>query len=144
MALPMESQMFLDGVLDPNDPMTSAFMGGPYQFPPPYAPESAEYSKPRSLTHPFAGMSSTLAPSALEMPARQTTAFGAPTNNSMGSMGPAQVADSPFSVDASDAAKNYAIPSSQDSQGSGSGTPGYDAGWEAFINDSSWTDSNVT
>ena len=68
-ALPMESQMFLGSALDPNDPMTSMLMAGSENMPqynPLSANDALSPNKSRHLHPSFDGLSSTLAPSALD------------------------------------------------------------------------------
>lgn len=142
MALPMESQMLLNGALDPNDPMTAALMSGYDSSPFPYdgSHPAQPYSKSRSYSHPVGGMSTTLAPSAFDLHPRTQDANQQPTVNGM----PASSAATPGTgYEQGDFGRGGMFPQSQSSQGSGTVTPGLD-GWDTFINDTSWNDSNVT
>ena len=140
MTLPVESQMLLNGALDPNDPMTSALMGGPGQMTNPYDMGATPYTKPRSFSHSYGGMSATLAPSALDMQPRHHDYSHHPSADMTA---PASAPPSQLSFDYSDFSKGQMLGSGHSSQGSGIATPGLDAGWDAFINDNSWAD-NVT
>ena len=141
MALPMESQMFLNGALDPNDPMTSALMAGSHDVPAGYPCGGSEHPKSRSMTYPFGGMSTTLAPSALDMQPRQ---HDFSQQQAPDSMRPSSGLPSDLGFGYSDIPKGTLFPSSQESQASGAATPGLDAGWDAFINDGSWNETSVT
>ena len=140
MALPVETQMLLNGALDPNDPMTSALMAGSDNMASPYHYSSHAYSKPRSFSSSFGGMSSTLAPSALDMQSRQQD-FSQPT--SINSAAPASAPPTQLGFDNPEFSKSQMFSSANSSQGSGTETPVLDAGWDAFINDNSWAE-NIT
>ena len=143
-SLPTEAQMLLHGALDPHDPMTAMMMAGSENVPQPwnYNPLSM---KPRNGFHqPFDGMNATLAPSALDMSHGNQQFSSAPSSMSMapspssaGShLGPRDSPTNDFS--------KIQVYSSHSSNCSGTATPGVDGGWDAFINDSSWTEGNVT
>ena len=141
MTLPVESQMLLSGALDPNDPLAAAMMAGSENMPNPYNYGSHTYSKPRSFSHTFDGMSTTLAPSALDMQPRLDDYSQPP---STASIMPASAPATMLGFDSNDFSKASMFPSTHSSQGSGTVTPaGLDAGWDAFINDNSWGE-NVT
>ena len=137
MSLPLETQMLLGGTLDPNDSMTSAMMGNNQIFSNPYDFPSQSQPKARSFSHSYGGMSSTLAPSALDMQSRQYDFSQPPTNDSIF---PASAPPSQLNFDNSDFSKAQPC-SSSGSLDSGNATPGVDVGWEAFINDNSWVET---
>ena len=130
--------MLLGGTLDPNDPMTSALMSGSENLINPYNYASHSYSKPRSFSNSFGGMSSTLAPSALDMQPRQHDYSHAPSTIPMA---PVSAPPTQLGFDNFDYLKGQMFSSGTSSQGSGTGTPGLDSGWDAFINDNSWGES---
>ena len=130
--------MFLNGALDPNDPMTAALMSGyeaPFSFDGANVPP---YGKSRSYSHPVGGMSTTLAPSAFDLHGPMQDANQHPTLNAMP---PSSVTPSGTGFDQGDFGRGGMFPTSQSSQGSGTVTPGLD-GWDTFINDTSWNDGN--
>ena len=130
--------MLLGGALDPNDPMTSALMAGSDNMASPYNYASHSYTKPRSFSNPFGGMSSTLAPSALDMQPRHHDYSQPPSTHPMA---PASAPPTQLGFETPDFMKGQMFATSTGSQGSGTGTPGLDAGWDAFINDNSWGES---
>lgn len=137
-ALPMESQLMLGPVLDPSDPMTSMFMAGSENMIQPfYNPTSPLQMKTHQLHPAYDGMSATLAPSALDMPIQSL--------NNLPSAGSASMS-APFASSLDSGLSDLKGPTftrSSSSQGSGTGTPGLDAGWDAFINDNSWNENSV-
>lgn len=139
-SLPPESQQLLGGSLDPNDPLTSILMAGSDFMLPSFSPNPAAASK-RHYPSSYDGMNATLAPSALDMSPRNMT--------NPPPMMPGATPDPslPLCMDGAgpDFSKSQFFPRSNSSPGSGSGGSGtpIEAGWDAFINDSTWTD-NVT
>jgi len=142
-ALPMESQMLLGSALDPNDPFTSMLMGGSENMPQPYNfSNPSALQKPRMPVYPYDGMSATLAPSALDMSPHHQTYNHLPTTVS------SAPAPTPSFLSACDGtmlefSKGQMLPGGINSAtNSGTVTPGgLDAGWESFINDSSWPET---
>lgn len=138
-ALPAESQLMLGSVLDPNDPMTSMFMAGSEHLIQPFHnPMSPTQSKTPPVHPSYDGMSATLAPSALDMPTSGLS--------NLPSAGSTTSLSTPFSSGLDGGLldfKGQEFTRSNSSQGSGTGTPGLDAGWDAFINENSWSE-NVT
>ena len=137
MALPMDAQMLLNGALDPNDPMTSAMMADSNQFSHPQIYGFTDDTKVRSRSHPFGGMSATLAPGMLDMQPRQHEAG---QQNSLSAMPPSSKPVSTFDVEGTEYPKGLLFNSSQESHTSGTVTPGLD-GWDSFINDTPWNES---
>lgn len=142
-ALPVEAQMFLGPVLDPNIPFTSMLMAGSESIPQPYYNYNTAASTMKGHHfHPsFDGMSSTLAPSALDMSPHfnYSGLSSAPSTSSESLATPALT----FGFDASGIdfkAHNVTAPGS--AHGSGTVTPVVDNGWDSFI-DNSWAE-NVT
>ncbi|KAI4153282.1 MAG: hypothetical protein L6R39_001614 [Caloplaca ligustica] len=141
--LPPESQMLIGSALDPKDPMTSTLMGGQDSFVQSYWPAPTSLSKSRNFHPSYDGMSATLAPSALDMSPHHlhyNQQQPQPTSTMP------SVANAPFiSFDNGmfDFSKGY-FQGSNSSHGSGTVTPGaLDGGWDAFINDSPWTENNT-
>lgn len=138
-ALPTEAQMFLGPVLDPSDPFTSMLMAGSENIHQPYYNYNTGASTMKGHHfHPsYDGMSSTLAPSALDMsPHFSYSGLSSATSDSLAA--PALT----FGFDASGLelkAHNVTGPGS--SHGSGTVTPGVDNGWDSFINDNSWVEN---
>ena len=133
--------MFLGGALDPNDPLTAAMMAGSENMPNPYSYGPSSYSKPRSFSHSFDGMSATLAPSALDMQPRHDS-YRQPASSMP--VAPASAPATQLGFDNTDFAKSQMFTSMNSPRGSGTATPNeLNPGWDAFINDSSWGD-NVT
>ena len=133
-ALPAETQMLLGGALDPNDPMTAMLMAGSENFPQ-WNYNQPSSTKPRSFHPSFDGMSATLAPSALDMSPGHQQYSTAPSGGAAPSLGR-------FDDSMNDLSKSQMY-SGNSCTASGTATPGADAGWDAFINDSSWGE-NVT
>jgi len=141
-ALPVESQMFLGGALDPNDPMTSMLMVGSENMPNPFNYSAPSFSKPRNPTRSFDGMSATLAPSALDMSPHDSNHGHPPSTLSMPS--PATAMHLGLDGTVPDFSKDPMFASGGSSAGSGTATPaGLDGAWSAFIHDGSWGE-NVT
>jgi len=142
-ALPMESQMLLGSALDPNDPFTSMLMAGSENMPQPYNfPNPSALQKPRMPAYPYDGMSATLAPSALDMSPRHQTYNQLPTT-----MSSAPASTSTFLSACDNTMLEFSkgqmlTAGANSSNNSGTVTPGgLDAGWESFINDSSWPEN---
>lgn len=141
-ALPMESQMLLGSALDPNDPFTSMLMAGSENMQQPYNFSSPAHQKPRMPTFPYDGMSATLAPSALDMSPRHQTYGQLPTTmSSAPASAPACI--STFEGSPLEFSKGQMLAAGgNSSNGSGTVTPGgFDAGWDSFINDTSWPEN---
>ena len=145
-SLPPESQMLLGSALDPSDPTTAMLMAGSEDFPMPWNFSNVPKPKPRprAFNQSFDGMSTTLAPSAMDMqstqqrPQQQQSAFSMnppPIQNSVPDTGDRSGQD--FTKPQQQNIFN-APPSSQGSEGS---TTGLDSGWDAFINDGSWAEN---
>lgn len=142
-ALPMESQMLLGSALDPNDPFTSMLMAGSENMQQPYNfSNPTNLPKSRMPIYPYDGMSATLAPSALDMSPRHQTYTQLPTTM------PSAPASTPNFLSACDGtmldfSKGQLLAAGANSaNNSGTVTPGcLDAGWESFINDSSWPET---
>lgn len=135
-SLPTESQLMLGSVLDPNDPMTSMFMAGSENMIQPFYNSMSPTQMKAHHFHPsYDGMSATLAPSALDI---------SPQNlSNLPQAGPTSLTP-PFASGLEGGLpefKGQSFTRSSSSQGSGTGTPGLDAGWEAFINDNSWAEN---
>ena len=142
-SLPTESQMLLGSTLDPNDPTTAALMAGSENIPMPFDNGGSSHRdmKIRGFNQPFEGMSTTLAPSALDM-APHNHNFNL-SQNGIG-MNSHSTPGLPLSFEGSltDFSKGqHYFASGNSSGGSGAGTPGGDANWEAFINDASWAEN---
>ncbi|MCJ1471071.1 hypothetical protein MMC07_009719 [Pseudocyphellaria aurata] len=129
-SLPPESQLMLGACLDPNDPFTSMLMAGNEYVHPGHV-ISADASK-RDYHASHDGMSATLAPSALDMSPGNVTN----SPSIMPGVNPGHVLD--FGPDYNKS-QFFSRSNSSPGSGSGTGTP-IDASWEAFINDSPWTD----
>lgn len=145
-SLPAEAQMLLGGALDPNDPLTAMMMAGSEHFPQPWNYQSSSSMKPRNGFHQsFDGMSATLAPSALDMSHGDQPFSNAPSSMSMGSTAGSGLSLGPYDNSLTDFSKLPMYNGGQSSTGSGTVTPGGDnSSWDAFINDPSWSDGNVT
>lgn len=142
-SLPAEAQMLLGGALDPHDPMTAMMMAGSENFPQPWNYNNTASLKPRNGFHQsFDGMSATLAPSALDMSHGNQQQYSIAPSSTL--MAPAAgLMAGPYDSPVTEFSK---IPmySGHSSTGSGTVTPGADATWDAFINDNSWSEGNVT
>jgi hypothetical protein len=132
-ALPMESQMFLGSALDPDDPLTSMLMAGsenmPQYTPNPISNNSSSSNKSSNFHPSFDGLSSTLAPSALD---KYPSDLGLQSGDSSLS----------FDVFYADTNSNDQKPGGaiqgNSTYRSGTVTPGLDNDWSAFIDDASW------
>lgn len=146
-ALPPESQQMLGPALDPRDPMTSMLMAGSENFTSsPYYPwGGVQASAKLGTTHPsFAGMFTTLAPSALEnSPDLSATAEKARPNSNEGASAASIGLD--FNV-GQDNMSLTGIPglstgltreNSTIGLGSGQITPG-EGFWDSFVQDGGW------
>lgn len=126
----------LGSVLDLNDPMTSMFMAGSENLIQPfYNPMSPTQMKTHQFHPSYDGMSATLAPSALDMPTEGLSNLPSASPTSL---------STPFSSGLDGGLldfKGQAFTRSSSSQGSGTGTPGLDAGWDAFINENFWSEN---
>lgn len=140
--LPPDSQLLLGSALDPKDPMTSMLMGGNDNFMQPYwGPTSASGTKSRNFHPSYDGMSATLAPSALDMSSHHFNYNQIQPTSTMSSGGNSSFMS--FDNGMLDFPKSY-FQGSNSSHGSGTVTPGgLDGGWDAFINDSSWTENTT-
>ena len=83
------------------------------------------------LNRSFDGMNATLAPSMLDMS----------PNNSNGTDGSSAIPTYNYGYDNLGDYKGLSFVSQNSGHGSGSVTPGNDGGWDAFINDNSWTEN---
>ena len=139
-ALPAESQMLLGSALDPNDPLTSMMMAGSENMAPSnfFNSTPASLSKQRNFHPSYDGMSATLAPSALDMSQGMFGTQPPTTSASLGKPGFQLAFDSTF-PDFTKGQPMFGGPNS--SNGSGTVTPGLDGGWDAFINDNTWTEN---
>ena len=129
--------MLLGATLDPNDPLTSMLMAGSENLPQPYFNFNPQHATPKY--HPsYDGMSATLAPSALDMSPSHTsyTDPSSATNTSVSTPSFNYGLDSSLGD-----FKGISYGTSSSAHGSGSVTPGADGGWDAFINDSPWTEN---
>ena len=138
-SLPTEAQMFLGPALDPNDPFTSMLMAGSENMAqPPYYNYNtcASTMKPHHFHPSYDGMSSTLAPSALDM-SPHFSYSGLPSSTSSESLA------TPGSNFGFDGCGHDFRAHTVTGSGSGTVTPGIDNSWDSFINDNSWVD-NVT
>ena len=138
--------MFLGPVLDPNDPFTSMLMAGSKNVPQPYYNYNTGASTMKGHHfHPsYDGMSSTLAPSALDMsPHFSYSGLSSASSTSSDSLATPALT---FGFDAPGLefkAHTATGSGSGSAQGSGTVTPGIDNGWDSFINDNPWVE-NVT
>ena len=131
MSLPMESQMMLGNTLNPNDPLTSMFMAGSENMTQPFFGNYQSMSKQSNFHPSYDGMSATLAPSALDMYTDESS-NGTNLYNDQ---------KSKFSYSNQfENLKPFEFTRSNSSMGSGTVTPGNDGGWDAFINDQSWSE----
>lgn len=133
--------MLLGSVLDPNDPLTSLFMAGSENMVQPFHEATPAFPKQQSFHPPYDGMSATLAPSALDLSSQNMA--GATPNSAVSS---SHSGTSPFSLGFADGmhdTKGQNFTRSNSSHGSGTGTPGIDGGWDAFINDNSWAENGT-
>ncbi|KAI9844475.1 MAG: hypothetical protein M1837_005557 [Sclerophora amabilis] len=126
MSLPPESQMMLGPALDPNDPLTSMLMAGYHD------PNEPSYQKPLYAHPSYDGMSSTLAPSALDL-----------SPNDQGSHDADPAAGSAFDLNldfggAQDKVKAPHLSRDESSHSATSSAPFYGEDWGAFIDDNSW------
>lgn len=141
-ALPTEAQMFLGPVLDPNDPFTSMLMAGSENVPQPYYNYNtgAPTMKGHHFHPSYDGMSSTLAPSALDMsPHFSYSGLSSASSTSSDSLATPALT---FGFDASGPEfKAHTATGSGSAQGSGTVTPGVDNGWDSFINDNPWVEN---
>ena len=144
-SLPTEAQMLLGSALDPNDAFTSMMMAGSESLPQAYTYNTTPSSlqKPRSFAQSYDGMSATLAPSALDMlPRHQISAQ--PTTTVAASPLPSTAYHLPYDNSISDFSKSQLYAGGNSAAGSGTVTPlGIDGGWDAFINDTSWSENTT-
>ncbi|KAI9680789.1 MAG: hypothetical protein M1817_004229 [Caeruleum heppii] len=132
MSLPPESQMMLGPVLNSHDPLTAALMAGSENMPQPFPSFNNDASVPKGAGfYPaYGGMSSTLAPSALDL---------SPRNNVYSSPSSAASLSAPttsgFGLDATytDSFRPPQLTRHSSTQGSGIGDD-----WGTFIDDNSW------
>ena len=137
-ALPVESQMFLGSVLDPNDPFTSMLMGGSENMMQPYYTSSpTALSKPSNFHPSYEGMGATLAPSALDMSPPNVASLPPATPGPLSTTPPLSLGYPDGLADF----KGQVFTRSNSSHGSGTVTPTIDGGWDAFINDNSWSEN---
>ncbi|KAL8873812.1 MAG: hypothetical protein Q9174_000769 [Haloplaca sp. 1 TL-2023] len=139
--LPQESQMLLGSELDHKDPMASMLMGSNDHFMQSYWGSSmTSPMKSRNFNPSYDGMSTTLAPSALDMPSQQ---FSYNHNQPPSTMSMPQQSYLPLDSSVPDFNKAF-YQMTNSSHGSGTATPaGHDGGWDAFINDNSWADNTI-
>ena len=139
-SLPAEAQMLIGSALDPHDPMTAMMMAGSENLPQPWSPHNSLSMKPRNgFHHGHDGMSATLAPSALDMSHGNHHFGGEPssmTNTNGLNLGA-------FDNFVNDISKSHSY-GGNSSTGSGVATPGIEGGWDAYINDNSWSEGHVT
>ena len=134
--------MLLGSALDPNDPTTAMLMAGSEDFPMPFRYGGSEEAKPRGLDRSFPGMSSTLAPSALDSSSQPHDLSQSQAGLGLSASNPTLGLGLGLDASISDFAKNQVLyPSGGSSNGSGTATPGMDGGWDAFINDGSWAEN---
>ena len=149
--LPPESQQLLAPALDPNDPFTASLMAGSEHFMsnPQYPWSTLESSKSNSTSSPlptFNGMSSTLAPSALEM---NTSSYTITSGSSFdATAAPSNGLDFTLSQDSSQlkgvsSLGGHYMARDGSTLGSGQVTPA-EGFWESFVNDSGWGEETVT
>ena len=144
-SLPTETQMLLGPALDPNDAFTSMLMAGSENLPQAYSynATSSTLQKPRSFNQSYDGMSATLAPSALDMsPSHQI--YAQPSTTISASPVPSPAYQLPYDGSLHDFSKSQMYAGGNSASGSGTVTPaGIDGGWDAFINDTSWTETTT-
>ena len=123
--------------LDPSDPLTSMLMAGNDNMPQQHFNFSPQLATPKY--HPsYDGMSATLAPSALDVsPSHLSYTDSSSATNTSSSTPSFNYA---FDNSLGDF-KGVSFNTSSSAHGSGSVTPGADGGWDAYINDSSWTEN---
>ena len=131
--------------MDSNDPFTSMLMAGSENLPQAYNYNAAasNLQKPRSFNQSYGGMSATLAPSALDMsPRHQIYAQPSVTVSASPTSSPAF--QLPYDGSLHDFSKSQMYQGGNSASGSGTVTPaGIDGGWDAFINDTSWTENTA-
>ncbi|KAL9598776.1 MAG: hypothetical protein Q9219_004273 [cf. Caloplaca sp. 3 TL-2023] len=139
--LPTESQMLLGSALDPKDPMTSMLMGSNDNFMQSYWGAAAPSGTKSRNFHPsYDGMSATLAPSALDMSPHHFSYQQTQPTSTIPTTNPSYLS---FDNSLIDFSKGFQQ-GSNSSHGSGTATPGaLDRSWDAFINDSSWTENST-
>ena len=144
-SLPAEAQMLLGPAMDSNDAFTSMLMAGSENLPQAcnYSAAASVLQKPRSFNQSYGGMSATLAPSALDMsPRHQMYAQPSVTVSASPTSSPAF--QLPYDGSLYDSSKSQIYPGGNSASGSGTVTPaGIDGGWDAFINDTSWTENTA-
>ena len=144
-SLPAEAQMLLGSALDPHDPMTAMMMAGSENLPQSWNYNNPSSMKPKNGFHQgHDGMSATLAPSALDMSHGNHHFGGEPSSTSMApSTNQSGLHLGSFESSMNDFSKSH-LYGGNSSTGSGVVTPGIEGGWDAYINDNSWSDGNVT
>lgn len=144
-SLPTEAQMLLGSALDPNDPFTNMLMAGSENLPHAYNYNTtpSTLQKPRSFNQSYDGMSATLAPSALDMSPRHQI-YAQPSTTVSASLASSPAFQLPYDGSLHDFSKSHLYGGANSASGSGTVTPaGNDGGWDAFINDTSWTENTV-
>ena len=135
--------MLLGPALDPNDPTTAMLMAGSENIPMPFDYAGEYGTKPRGFSQSFDGMSTTLAPSVLDMSSQLSQTFGSQTQMGLTTASASNAARQ-LGLDENllDLTKgsHQSFMSGHSSGDSGSVTPGMDGGWDAFINDATWAD----
>ncbi|KAF6219373.1 hypothetical protein HO133_005199 [Letharia lupina] len=144
-SLPTEAQMLLGPALDPNDSFTSMLMAGSEALPQSYNYNTtpSTFQKPRSFNQSYDGMSATLAPSALDMSPRHQI-YAQPSTTISASPASSPAFQLPYDASLHDFSKCQIYAGGNSASGSGTVTPaGIDGGWDAFINDTSWTENTT-
>ncbi|KAI9717373.1 MAG: hypothetical protein M1812_004725 [Candelaria pacifica] len=141
-SLPTESQMFLSSPFDHNNAFASMFAphndytSQPYYH---FDPNASTTSKPRNSYPSVNGMSTTLAPSVLDLPADPLD-FNDPLSASTASVPTPTFHYNPDGA-LNDSFKGQLLTRSNSTQGSQGGlTPGGDGEWASFIDVGSWDD----
>ena len=141
-ALPMESQQFLGGAFDPNDPMSSMLMGGenkPQQRFYSYNPNGAS-KKNFNAPSTYDGLDQTLAPGVLDTNVSQMGMSNSPSSAATDSVISPFIANgftNGFDASYNDAFKPSSFMNNSHFS-SGEITPAADGDWSNFVNGNMW------
>ncbi|KAL9006392.1 MAG: hypothetical protein Q9188_000866 [Gyalolechia gomerana] len=139
--LPPESQMLLGSALRPGDPTASTLMGSNDNLMQSYwAHPPTSGTKSRNFHPSYDGMSATLAPSALDMSPHHLQYNQTHSTSTVPGVNPSYFS---FDTNTLDFSKGF-MQGRNSSHGSNTVTPGgFDGGWDAFINDSTWAENTT-
>ena len=135
-ALPRETQMMLGPAFDVSDPLYSKFMAGSESIPQQFYNFNAQ-SGISKYHNAFDGFNTTLAPSMLDMSPENSSC----TETLPHATNPSALSYYNYGFDNPGDFKGLGFVSGNSSHASGSVTPGDDGGWDAFINDGTWTEN---